>query len=67
VRQVDRHDRDQHDQDRDGVNDRQLVGAEEVAEDPDRQGFFAGADREGGVADDYGDEAGSKPSTWAAY
>ena len=36
---------------RDDVDDRQLVGAEEVAEDPDRQGFFAGADRERGDDD----------------
>jgi hypothetical protein len=51
VRQVHRDDRDQHHQDRYRVDDRQLVGAEEVAEDPDGEGFFAGADREGGDDD----------------
>ena len=51
VGEVDGDDRDQDHDHGDGVDDRQLVGAEEVAEDPDRQGFLAGADRERGDDD----------------
>ena len=51
VGEVDGDDRDQDHDHGDDVDDRQLVGAEEVGEDPDRQGLFAGADRERGDDD----------------
>ena len=44
VGEVDGDDRDQDHDHRHDVDDRQLVGAREVVEDPDRQGLVAGAD-----------------------
>src|ERR1700753_1542058 len=48
VGEVDGDDREQDQDHRDGGDDGELFGAEEVAVDPDRQGFFARADGEVG-------------------
>src|ERR1700761_3666937 len=51
VGEIDGDDREQDQDHRDGGDDGELFGAEEVAGDPDRQGFFARADGEGGDGD----------------